>query len=150
MRTYSFLDSVVLVNGTEITGWAEGDDVIDIKRLVDSATHKVGAEGNMVLAISADRSGSIGFKLMLTSSSNKFLMNLMNLQEAGGPSFQPLNVRVQDTYRGDGYKGPVGYLKKPTEVQRGSGVATQTWEIIVENLSLVFGDQPDLTPSSAS
>jgi hypothetical protein len=150
MRAYSFLDSVVLVNGTEITGWAEGDDVIDIKRLVDSATHKVGADGNMVLSITADRSGSISFKLMQTSSSNKFLMNLMNLQEAGGPSFTPLNVLVQDTYRGDGFKGPVGYLKKPADVQRGAGVAVQTWEIIVENLNLALGDQPDLTPTSAS
>ena len=32
MRPYSFQNTVVIVNGVEITGWAHGDDVIDIKR----------------------------------------------------------------------------------------------------------------------
>ena len=28
MKVYSFLDTVFLVNGVEISGWAEGDDVV--------------------------------------------------------------------------------------------------------------------------
>ena len=80
MKVYSFQNTVMLVNGVEITGWDEGDDVIQIERLSDSASHKIGAAGDMMVSISADKSGSFKFKLQQTSSSNKYLMSLCALQ----------------------------------------------------------------------
>ena len=65
MKVYSFQNTVMLVNGVEITGWSDGDDVIDIARLVDSASHKIGADGTMMVSISADKSGEFKFKLQL-------------------------------------------------------------------------------------
>ena len=79
MKRYSFQDTVVLVNGVEITGWADGDDVIGIKRRVDSVSDKMGASGEMMVSVSADRSGEISFKLQQTSSSNKYLNQLCEL-----------------------------------------------------------------------
>lgn len=57
MRAYSFQNTVAIINGVELSGFAEGDDVISIKRRVDSATDKVGADGKMMVSISADKSG---------------------------------------------------------------------------------------------
>ena len=37
MKEYSFLDTLLLVNGVEISGFDEGDDVINLERLNDSA-----------------------------------------------------------------------------------------------------------------
>lgn len=146
MRAYSFNNTVVIVNGAEITGWADGDDVIDVKRRVDSASDKVGAGGNMMVSISTDKSGEITFKLQQTSSSNKFLNDLMQRQEASGALFVPVSVLVQDTYRRDQASGTVGYLKKPADMQRGSAGNNQEWCIVVERLDMVFGNTSDLIP----
>jgi hypothetical protein len=143
MRVYSFQNIVMIINGVEITGWAEGDDVISVKRRNDSASDKVGAAGEMMVSLSADKSGEIGFKLQQTSASNRFLNNLVQLQEAGSNLFVPVTVTVQDTFRRDSASGTVGYLKKPADFQRGAQGSNQEWTIVVERLDLVFGDAVD-------
>ena len=55
MENYSFKNNILLINDTEITGYDEGDDVIQAERLNDSALHKIGADGEMVVSLSADR-----------------------------------------------------------------------------------------------
>lgn len=140
MKVYSFQNTVMLVNGVEITGWSDGDDVIDIARLVDSASHKIGADGTMMVSISADKSGEFKFKLQQTSSSNKYLMGLCALQEGGANTFIPVNVLFQDTYRNDLATGTIGYIKKPTAMQRGAQASNQEWTIVVERLDLLLGD----------
>ena len=140
MKRYSFKDTIMVINGLEVTGWAEGDDAITIERRADSATDKVGAGGEMMVSISADRSGSVKIKLQQTSSSNKWLMAMLALQEAGCSSFVPIACMFQDTYRNDLAAGTSGYLKKPPSMTRGAEAGTQEWEVIVERLDLLFGD----------
>lgn len=144
MRAYSFQNTVVILNGVELTGFADGDDVISIKRRVDSISDKVGADGKMMASVSADKSGEIGFKLQQTSSSNKYLNSLMQRQEAAGSTFAPIAVLFQDTYRQDLATGTVGYLKKPADMNRGAMGQMQEWTLVVERLDLVFGDIPEL------
>lgn len=140
MKRYSFQDCVMLVNGVEITGWDEGDDVIKVSRRADAITDKVGAGGEMMVSVSADRSGEFAFKLQQTSSSNKYLQQLMDLQQASGSNFVPIGVLFQDTYRNDMASGASGYLKKPPEMSRGANAGTQEWTVVVERLDLVFGN----------
>lgn len=143
MRPYSFQNTVVLVNGVEITGWADGDDVINISRRTDSASDKVGAAGNMMVSISADKSGEITFKLQMTSSSNKFLGGICALQEAGAAKFIPVTVLFQDTFRNDRATGTIGYLKKPSDMTRGAQAGNTEWTIVVERLDMLLGDPGD-------
>ncbi|TXG97750.1 MAG: DUF3277 family protein [Nevskiaceae bacterium] len=140
MKRYSFLDTVMIVNGVEIVGWDEGDDVITITRLNDSISHKVGAAGEMMISVSGDKSGSFKFKLQQTSSSNAMLSAMLALQEAAGSDFVATNCLFQDTYRQDLAIGTVGYIKKPADMTRGKQGQTQEWEIITERLDLLFGD----------
>jgi hypothetical protein len=143
MRPYSFLNTVMLVNGVEITGWADGDDVINISRRTDSASDKVGADGRMMVSISADRSGEFSFKLQMTSSSNKFLSGLVALQEAGAAKFLPVTVLFQDTFRKDLATGTIGYLKKAADLTRGQQAGNTEWTIVVERLDMLLGDPGD-------
>lgn len=140
MQIYSFLNMVVLVNGQELIDWPEDDDSIQAKRRVDSASDKIGADGKMLLTISADKSGEFTFKLQQTSPSNAYLGDLLAQMENGADTFVPINVRVQDTYRQDVATGTVGYLKKPADFTRGMNAGTQEWIVVVENMDLVFGD----------
>lgn len=140
MKGYSFLNGHVIVNGIEITGFADGDDVIKLSRRVDAAMDKVGADGNMMVSFSADKSGEITLKLMQIGRGNKYLNGLANLQAGGPTSFIPIAVLWQDTYRQDRGVGAFGYLKKLPDVQRGAEGNTQEWTIVVERLDLLLGD----------
>ena len=143
MQQYSFQNTIVLIDGVEITGWAEGDDVIGIKRRVDSMSDKVGAGGSMVVSVSSDRSGEFTFKLQQTSPSNSYLQNKINAMELAGVDFAPVSVTFQDIYRQDLAGGSVGYIKKPAEMTRGEHSTTQEWALVVESLQQVLGNVPN-------
>jgi hypothetical protein len=135
MKKYSFLDTILLISGVAIEGFDEGDDVISLERLDDSATHKIGSDGAMSVAISADRSGTVTFRLMQTSSSNIFLSGLVTAQENG--VFVPAFVLFRDTKGNDFGSGTQGYIKKPANMTRGKGLNSQEWVIVVERLDML-------------
>ena len=135
MKEYSFLNVGLVVNGTDLTGYDEGDDVITLARLGDSAAHKIGTDGEMSVSLSADRSGTATFRLMQTSLSNAFMSDLIAKQENG--AFAPVSVQMKDVKGGDLGEGTSGYINKPSDMQRGTGVGNQEWVITVENLSFL-------------
>lgn len=143
MRKYSFQDTIVLVNGIEITGWAEGDDVIQLARLGDSASHIIGADGEMVVSLSADRSGTMTLTLQQASDSNLYLAGLIAVQENG--AFVPVFVQFKDTGGNDIGSGTQGYLTKPADMTRGVGINNQEWVIVVERLDLLHGGSDIVT-----
>lgn len=140
MRPYSFLNTVVLINGREITHWAEGDDVINIEHLTDLASHKIGADGHMMMSISADRSGEFTIKLQQTSPSNKYLLGLADIVQAGTNVFVPVLVMFQDIYRNDLGTGVNGYIKKKANITRGMQANNTEWVVVVESLDMLLGD----------
>jgi hypothetical protein len=143
MQQYSFQNTIVLVDGVEITGWADGDDVISIKRRVDSISDKVGAGGSMMVSISSDKSGEFTFKLQQGSSSNAYLSSKASTEEMGAEFFQPVRVTFQDVFRQDLASGSVGYIKRPSDITRGATAQTQEWTLVVERLDTVLGVVPN-------
>jgi hypothetical protein len=136
----SFTNTVLVVNGVPITGFADGDDAISFKRLTDSASHKIGADGLMMVSLSADRSGEVDIKLFKTSLSNAYLNGLLAAQESpGGVAFVPIYVTALDVLRQDMGVGSAGYLKKVPDLQFGEHGTVQQWSIIVQNLTNTFG-----------
>lgn len=141
MNIYSFGNFVLLVNGVEASGFAEGDDAITIRRRTDSASDTVGPDGNMMISVSADKSGEVILKLQIGSRFNKYLSGLVAAMETfPGRGFVPVYVMAQDTYRNDLATGANGYIKKPAEQTRGAKATEQEWTIVVERLDQVFGD----------
>ena len=136
MKNYSFLNTLLLVNGVDIGGFDEGDDVIALDRLKDSAAHKVGVDGEMTVSISADRSGTVVFRLMQSSSSNSYLSGLVSSQENG--LFVPTFVQFKDVTGGDFGSGTQGYIPKPSAMVRGENANAQEWIIVVERLDLLY------------
>lgn len=137
MKTYSFLDIVLRVNGVRITDFAEGDSVITAAPRVDAATDKIGADGNMAVSISADRSGEIVFKLQQTSPSNAFLQQLYNQQR--DRTIKGISVFVADVARGDVGATKKGYIRTSPGVDYGAEVADKEWSLVVEDLTLTLG-----------
>lgn len=135
MKEYSFLDTIMLINGVEISGFDEGDDVITLERLNDSASHKIGTDGEMTVSISADRSGTATFRIMQTSDSNQFLSGLISAQENG--AFVPIFMQFKDTRGNDLASGSQGYITRPANMTRGTSANSQEWVIVVERLDML-------------
>jgi hypothetical protein len=146
MKAYGFSDTVVVISAPpvvpahEVTGYADGDDAIMITRREDAITDKVGADGRMAIARSANKSGEITLKLMQTSPTNHVLVEIHTLQQQKGGQFIPIQVLFQDTNRQDRAAAVAGYIKKLPEIQRGAGVNTQEWVIVCESLDVRLGD----------
>lgn len=141
MKEYSFANVSFFVNGTEIEGYDEGDDVIMAERLNDSATYKVGVDGEMTVNISVDRSGQFVFRLLSSSKSNGYLSSLFALQDNG--AFTPLLVMLKDIKGNDLAHGSQGFIKKPSPIKKGAAVTSQEWTIVVETLNMIhagFGE----------
>ena len=137
MKTYSFLNTIVLVNGVEITEWAEGDDVIQFSRINDSISHVIGASGEMAVSISADRSGQFTFNLQQVAGSNAYLSGLLAAAENG--AFVPVFVQFKDTEGNDLASGTQGYIPKYADASRGTNINGQEWRVIVERLDMLLG-----------
>jgi len=135
MKEYSFLNTLLLINGVEITGFDEGDDVIQLSRINDSAAHSIGTDGEMTISISADRSGSVIFRVMQVSDSNSYLSALINAQENG--AFIPIFIQFKDTKGNDLGSGTQGYITKPADMSRGTNAQPQQWAVMVERLDLL-------------
>jgi len=138
MKVYSFLDTVFLINGVDLSGWDEGDDVIDMQRLGDSAAHVIGAMGEMTVSLSADRSGELTFRLQQGSASNVYLSGLIAAQENG--AFVPIFAQFKDTRGNDLASGTQGYITKPAGMKRGVNAQSQEWKVVVERLDLLHGE----------
>ncbi len=137
MKEFSFLNIILLVNGVPIEGFDEGDDVITLERINDSAAHKVGTDGEMTVSISADRSGTMTFRLNQSSDSNLFLSGLIIAQENG--AFVPIFAQFKDTKGLDLASGTQGYIQRPANMVRGTNSQPQEWVIVVERLDLLHG-----------
>lgn len=137
MKDYSFLNTLLLVNGVEISGYDEGDDVIALARINDSAAHKIGTDGEMTVSISADRSGTMTFRLLQSSDSNLYLSGLITAQENG--LFVPIFAQFLDTKGLDLGSGTQGYITKPADMTRGENANSQEWVVVVERLDLLHG-----------
>jgi len=140
MKTYSFLNNIVLINGVPVTQWSEDNDALKIERAEDSMKPKVGVDGKAALAINANKSGFVTLKLMQTSPTNKVLMAFLRAQEAGPQSFVPIAFLFQDTWRQDVGEAAFGAIVKMTDIERGGEIVAQEWKFFFERLNVLLGD----------
>jgi len=144
MRRYSFQNTTLIVSreGSAdhlVVGWADGDDVIQIKRRAPSMIDTIGASGEMMVSCSADCSGEITFRLQQTSPSNAHLLGLLHKQE-NEKTFSPIRITFTDAYRQDSAScAQACYIKKMPDLIRGVKANSMEWTIVVENLQILLG-----------
>ncbi len=140
MKYYSIKNMSVAVNGVPIFGLGEGDDVLQGRRLVDTFTHQMGVQGNMLVIGSANKSGEVIIKLQQGSLSNNFLNELFDRQEGSDSNtFDPLIVTINDNSTGDTAGGSDGYIPQKAEFVRGENANDHEWKIVVEQYDQFFG-----------
>lgn len=149
MRAYSFRDTIALVNGVDVSGYADANDAIKAERNADAGTLSVGADGKGVLNVSADLSGKVTFKLQRTSGLNRYLQGLLLTMQVGTSSFVPVQLLLRNPHRGDTTVGVNGYIKKFPADQHGKEAQDREWVLEFEQLHFDFGNPLGAgTPSS--
>jgi len=114
---YSFKNVNAVYGISEIQGFAEGDDVVNIDFNADQFTMVVGAKGDATRTQTNDNSALIVIKVLQTSPSYKELLAQYNLDRETGANVQPLVVINKET--GETFVGNNAWIVKPPAMTRG-------------------------------
>lgn len=130
--SYSFQDIICLVNGVQMTGAAEGDEVISIAPRADVTNTTVGAGGDGVTSLIADRSIDITLKLLGTSYFNNFLQAL-DTEQASLGFILPIVFFLKDVGGLDLVQADAATIfKRPTQ-GHGVNVSHREWVLTAVN-----------------
>ena len=135
MEQYAADKVSIIVDGTPITGYAEGA-FVDIARAVESATLYVGADGKGAMVINPNKSGTIVIRLKQTSLSNA----LLTLLEATKAIFP---VIVKDTTGNSLHTGAKAFISGMPASSYAQELNAREWTIMVESLIHIEGGSPD-------
>lgn len=135
MNKYAFGDLIPLFNGVPLTGFAEGDDVISVKKRVDTFSDKVGADGQMTVVKSSDKSGEIIMKFMQGSAGSAALDGFYAKQNVRG-AFLPGAFVLYNPTTLEEVIAAACYIKKTADMTRGAGLNSEEWAIVCEDLYL--------------
>jgi hypothetical protein len=130
LTTYSYLNvSVVLAGNHEVSGVWEGDDAVVTAPSSDIGSPLVGADGEALMSISADRTAIVTLRLKPSSPTNAFLRQKLRDMKAG--QITPFAVRVFDTNNGEGGAGPEALIQRQPNLQHGGAASVREWVLFV-------------------
>jgi Bacteriophage KPP10, Structural protein ORF10 len=114
---YSFKNVNAIYGISEIQGFAEGDDVVDIDFNADQFTMIVGAKGDATRTQTNDNSAIVVIKLLQTSPSYKELLAQYNIDRETGANVLPLVIINKET--GETFVGNNAWIVKSPKITRG-------------------------------
>lgn len=136
MKQYGAKEVSTIVNGTPITGFADGV-AVTAARNVESSTLHVGADGEATKVDNADKSGTITLRLKQDSLSNAVLSAL----EATGAVFP---VIVKDTNGNSLHSGAKCFIGTMPSSEYAQELSMREWIIQVGALTHFEGGNPDI------
>ena len=134
MALYDHKQSVLVLNGYEITAFTDAADALSITESVDAGAYTIGANGKGVFVTNNNESGTLTIKLLQHSADNQYLSALRNQQRAAIKSFTPIEMYFKDTLNGDESVGQRGFFTSPVPLSRGNAHNDTTFVIAFEKL----------------
>lgn len=106
MSTYSFLDVAASLTCDDATidlgyGAAVADEGLTFARAGDKNSMTIGADGEGMHSMHADKSGTVTIRLLKTSPNNAKLMNLYNLQAGNTKKWGKNTITFNHSGSGD-------------------------------------------------
>ena len=127
---------VVLLDGKEISDWADGSDVISAANQVDAGQLVIGANGTGVFIANPDNSGKLTLKIKQHSADNAYLSKLFNQQKSSIKPFLPITLSIRDLINDDVVTASKGYFTTTAQYVRGNGHNAETWTIVFEQMTM--------------
>lgn len=113
-----------------ITGFGEGDDVINVIKTDDGISMTTGAKGEVTTSKVANPIGTIDITLQAQSSSNSILNNLARTKESFAVNISENNSQKISVSSDN------SYVTKIADNVRGKNAGERTWNIMCENMQI--------------
>ena len=127
------------LGGLRIKGFAEGTK-ITVSRNNDLVTPLVGTDGEVSLALSRNRTGTMTVNLQATSESNEWLTTFARQADTTGIVSMPMIIEGSQT----AYMTGICWLQSFPEVEYGSEVSTYAWTFGILDAWFSFDSGPSL------
>ena len=124
-NNFSFMNVNVIFGNVEITGWADGDDVVTIDFDTDQFTDMAGAQGDVIRTQTSDHRVTVTAKILQTSVSNAELTAIYNLDGETGTGIRAMII--DDKERGETYVINNAWIQKYPTVTRGQNPNSMDW-----------------------
>ena len=124
---------VVLLDGREISDWADGSDVISAEHSAGAGEYTIGANGKGVFVANPDKSLKLQLKIKQHSEDNKFLTDLFYKQKNSIKTFTPVTLSIRDLINDDTVTAVKGYFVDAHTYVRGVGHNAVTHTIVFES-----------------
>ncbi|MEZ2132395.1 MULTISPECIES: phage protein [unclassified Sinorhizobium] len=99
---YSFTSISATVDGQQVQGLWDGDDVLLVEPGADAGSGTIGVDGSGIFSVSADRSAKITIKLMHTSPTHRLLTQKFKRQQSLGSTAAGFPFSLIDAGSGEG------------------------------------------------
>lgn len=137
---FSFNNVAAFIGSVPVEGFTEGDDVLLIEPGADPAQYAVGADGDVVLSLTTNRSALITLKLHHASETHKYLTSLYNRMVSG--NMRTFSFSAVDTGTGEGgYADTCAIVKKPAN-SYGAQAGSREWQLLAaswQESGIVYG-----------
>lgn len=127
LTLYSFANVMFTIDGRQVVGLWEGDDVIATERSTDLGTPLTGADGSSVVSITADQSILLTFKLQPNSAMNQYLQQKVKRMRMGSQDL--IAVALRDTGTGEGGVCSAAVIVKEPTKSWGANATEREWQL---------------------
>jgi len=134
--TYNFKDVNFIFGARQIKGFEEGTEIV-AERSEDSFTAKVGVDGNVTRSKSNNTMGTVTFSLSQFSELNKYLTNIMNLDERTGNGVLPLKITDKSNPDTENVIATQAWLTKPSNKTYGGEAGPREWVITCADMNIL-------------
>lgn len=145
MSTYSFLDTVASLTSADATidlgyGAAVAEEGLTFARAGDKNSMIIGADGEGMHSLHADKSGTITVRLLKTSPNNAKLMNLYNLQAGNSKKWGKNTITFNHAGSGDNGTGTRCAFRKVPDLKYAKAADVLEWVFDVIKLDTKLGE----------
>jgi hypothetical protein len=127
MRSYNSSKVIVIFDGFQLTGFADGT-FVGIVMQNDGITTQVGADGEIARAVNTDRRCTVTVTLQQTSPANDFLSTMFSIDVLTcGGRVGP--ILVQDLCGTTLFAASEAWIVKPADAEFGKEILTRAWAI---------------------
>lgn len=126
--SYSIKNVVATLDGTQVSGLWDGDDVIMVTQREDVGTMNIGAAGDPLFSQSVDFSVEIKLKLQHTSATHILLVQKWKQQREG--NLDPFPFVLEDSSDNEGGSAEECYVMKAPDNQKGKIATVREWVLV--------------------
>ena len=126
IKTYNCREVIVTLGSHIVSGYAE-DSFVTVEEVGEGTSAVCGCDGVHSRSTDPDRSVNVKIALNQTSSSNKYLNNLLRLDRDTGEGVVPL--MITDLRGGVLIHADQAYVKKRPSTVYGKGTQNREWEL---------------------